>query len=302
MKHFPEIIKKCFSVLSENESDKINEINITVGQPITIRINGKNLFIGKNGLTLAVNECYAVKKERLNAVFDSITNSSHYAYSRFINDGFLTIDNGHRVGVIGDCIVENDKVVNVCNINSLSIRIARNIDAGINLIFDDICFKGTINNTIIISPPGCGKTTFLRNLAKRLSEEYTKKSIIRCSIIDERYEIAACKNGESMLDIGLSSSVISGCKKSIAIPMVVRSMTPDVIITDELATYDDTVAIKYAGASGCKVIATTHGYDEKNNELAHFDLKNIFDTIVVLSSRNGPGTIEKVIRGEKIWH
>ena len=133
---------------------------------------------------------------------------------------------------------------------------------------------------------------------------------IRISIHDAEFnelysyptEIAPFCNTYNETNIGFTSSVISGCKKNIAIPMVVRSMTPDVILTDELATHEDITSVMYAKSSGCKVIATAHGIDEKINELKNCNISKVFDLIIVLSSNTGPGTVEKVIYGENLWH
>ena len=148
---------------------------------------------------------------------------------------------------------------------------------------------------IIAAYAGCGKTTFLRGLANELSSGRNKGNILKCAVIDERFEIAACESGISAMNVGMVTTVISGCPKNIAIPMTVRSMTPDVIFTDELASEKDVIAVKYARASGCRVIATTHGINETCNELSFFNIQKLFDKIIILSSRNGPGTVERIL-------
>ena len=300
MQYFPEKIKNILNVIKDNEWSCINEINIINGQAMLIKIKGKLCFAGNKGLTHNINDAYRVDKYDIKKIYELITNSSSYAYNRFINEGFLTLSGGHRVGLIGNCVVDDNKIVSVNHINSFCFRITHDNTGNAGLIVDDIYNNGKILNTVIISPPGCGKTTFIRNLASIFGSTKKDYAILKCGIIDERFEIAACFNGIPTLDVGCSSVIISGCSKNVAIPIVVRSMSPDILIADELASSDDITAIKYAYASGCKVIATTHGYDENNNELSNYNIKNFFDLLIVLDSSNGPGTITKIIRGDTI--
>jgi len=298
--YFPDRIKSVLFNINENELMYLNEINIVNGQPLFIKLRGKSYYVGRYGVTHDSHNSFVTEKTDICKIFELITQSSPYSYKRFINEGFLTLDKGHRVGIIGNYITESDQVLNVNNINALCFRVNQGVQANIDIIFDDIYCNGIIKNTIVIAPPGCGKTTFLRSFAKALCNYEKLKKIIKCTIIDERYEISACKNGIASLDVGITTSTISGLKKHTAIPIAVRSMAPDVIITDELATLDDINAIKYARASGCSVIASVHGYDEFNNELKFYDSDDVFEVKIVLSTNNGPGTIEKVINGDKL--
>lgn len=299
LNYFSHKIRKAINNLKKLELSNLNEINIINGQPIIVKINGQNHFLSYKGLCKDASDALIATKEEIDKSYELITQSSAYAYKRFITDGFLTVGNGHRVGIAGNYITENSNILNVNNINSLCFRVNSDVKTNIDLIFDEICCNNVIYNTIIISPPGCGKTTFLRNIARKISDQSNKR-IIKCAIIDERFEIAACQNGIAQLDIGKTSVVISGLKKNVAIPMVVRSLAPDLIITDEVATLEDTDSIKYAKASGCNIIASTHGENEVNNELKLYNLSSIFDIIVVLNSDNGPGTVNKIIRREPI--
>lgn len=291
-KYIPSNIRDALERLSENAWINLNEINFILGQAITLKIGNKRTYLGANGLVIDCKNAITTSKNDISRIFELITQSSAYSYNRFINDGFLTLRGGHRVGIVGDCICADSKITNVSSVNSFCFRIAHDFYNTANIIFDEIHNNNRINNCIIISPPGCGKTTLLRNIAFMLSNN---NKIIKCTIIDERYEIAACYEGEAMLNVGHVTNVISGCQKSIAIPLVVRSMSPDVILVDELASQSDINSIKYALASGCSVIATTHGTNEFNNEISFFEKDKIFDKLIILSSRNGPGTIEKIV-------
>lgn len=279
--------------LSPTQWKNLNEISVICGQPLSVMISGKRQFAGGKGITLNSTDAYLVNKYDISAIYELITKSSAYAFNRFISNGFLTLPGGHRIGISGNYIYSDNKITNLISVNSFNFRISHDVMPDIDIILDKIFSLGYPSNTIIISPPGCGKTTLLRALANKLSSN--KNSILKCAIIDERFEIASCESGVSTMNVGLVSSVISGCPKSAAIPMTVRSMAPDIILTDELASEEDIIAIKYAKASGCKIIATTHGIDETCNELSFFNIEKLFDKIIILSSRNGPGTIEKIL-------
>lgn len=294
-KYIPNNIRYAINNMPENIWKNLNEINFITGQEITLKTGNKRVYLTKHGISDNKNDAIIASKYDVLKTFELITESSLYAYNRFVNDGFLTLKGGHRVGIVGNCVCEENKIINVNSINSLCFRIVHDVHSINTLAFDEIYDGFTLKSCIIISPPGCGKTTLLRDFAFQLNN--TNK-IIKCVIIDERYEIAACCEGEASLNIGHVTSVISGCKKNIAIPMVVRSMSPDVILVDELASQTDINSVKYALASGCAVIATTHGTDEFNNEICFFEKQNIFKKIIILSARNGPGTIEKVINGD----
>ena len=292
-RYFPDCVKKCFYSLSLSEQDNINEITLINGQALLIQINGGRFYLGPYGITTKLNDAYIVNSKDIKYVLGAVTNSSEYAYSRFINDGFLTLPFGHRVGLTGNCVVKNNEITNVNYINALSFRLAHSCLNNANLVIDDVYNKGNVLNTLIISPPGCGKTTLVRGLAELISSYCG--CIKKCAVVDERFELASCHDGVASLRVGESSFVISGCKKSIAIPLVVRSMSPDVIFTDEVSGADDINAIRYANASGCKIIASVHGVDQTNNEISNCDFIDFFQRFIILDLSSGPGTIAKVI-------
>lgn len=294
-KYIPSSIRYAIDKLPEKFWDNLNEINFIIGKEITIKTGNRRVYLTNNGVSNNKSDAIIVSKCDILKTFELITESSHYAYNRFVNDGFLTLKGGHRVGIVGNCVCDGNKITNVNSINSLCFRIAHNYHSNNNLVFEEIYDGSILNSCIIISPPGCGKTTLLRDVAFQLNNT---NRIIKCVIIDERYEIAACYEGEPSLNVGHVTSVISGCKKDIAIPMVIRSMSPDVILVDELSSQTDINSVKYALASGCAVIATTHGKDESDNGICFYEKQNVFKKIIILSARNGPGTIEKIINGD----
>lgn len=177
--------------------------------------------------------------------------------------GFVTIKGGHRVGISGSCVIEKSKVININYVYSLNFRIAKEIIGCSKNILNEIINVelDTIYNTLIVSPPGCGKTTILRDLIRSLSsgsKEYKFKAI-NVGIIDERGEISALFRGIPQNDIGTKVDILENVSKSIGMKMIVRSLAPKVVVADEIGSHEDIEAINYVVCSGVKGIFTSHG-------------------------------------------
>lgn len=283
LKYMPQEINRLLSQYAN--TDGINEIRLRVGKPVILKFSSKEIALE-----------YEVKKEDILNILLSISKNSIYSIQNDINNGFLTIKGGHRVGVTGEVVLDGENIKNIKNISSMNIRIAREIKGAANKLIDYVTDGKQVVNTLIVSPPGCGKTTILRDLVRQISNK--GKNI---SLIDERGEIASMYNGNSMLDTGKRTDVMSFCPKHIGIMLVTRSMGPDVIATDEIGGAKDIEAIKNARLTGVSLLLTMHGKDmrdlSKNKEMMQIINDGYFEVIVFLSSRNGVGTIEKIIKG-----
>lgn len=269
-------MKNVFSVLPENLVKKIHVDNIN---EITLRAE-KNVTVKSDNIYYKID--YVVNSEELNECFKRFCDFSVYAYLNEIKYGFVTIKGGHRVGICGTGVIKDSDVYNIKDISSVNIRIAKEfVGCSEKLDFD-------IKNLLVISPPCCGKTTIVRDLCRRLGNKR------KVSVIDERGEIAAMNNGVSYFDMGAMTDVLSLVSKQKGIEYVLRSMSPDYIVTDEIADSDHD-ALKKAVTSGVCVIATAHG-DDINKTLNRLEVdKTFFDNIVLLGNKNGIGTVEEVI-------
>jgi stage III sporulation protein AA len=169
-----------------------------------------------------------------------------------------------------------------------------------------------ILNTIIISPPKCGKTTLIRDISRNISNglkaDGTNLNGIKVCIVDERSEIGACYNGIPQMDVGLRTDILDNCPKSEGIMMAIRSMSPDVIVCDEIGTYKDVESILMAMNSGVKLITTIHGYDiedlHKRPVFKEILENHVFERAIVLSGSQGVGTVEYIYdfnKKEKLW-
>ncbi|KEI07108.1 stage III sporulation protein AA [Clostridium botulinum] len=269
-------------------------------QEIRIKIN-KKLIVYVGNIEIIVD--YLVKKEDIKVILQRISNYSIYAFEEEIKQGYITIKGGHRVGICGSCVIENEKVKTIKNIASLNIRICREVIGCSNNIMPYILNNSRVFNTIIISPPKCGKTTLIRDISRNLSD--AKKKIC---IVDERSEIGACFEGVPQMNIGLRTDVFDNCVKSEGIIMAIRSMAPEVIVCDEIGTYKDMESIIMAMNSGVNLITTIHGFgieDLYRRPVFKEILENkVFQRAVVLSSINGVGTVEYIYdfnKKGKLW-
>ena len=271
-----------------HQLQEIEEIRLRVGRPIAIKME-KEIGIIK----------YNVTTEEILETFEKICENSVYSYKKQICEGFITIRGGHRVGITGNCVFEDGEVKNINYISSLNFRIAREKIGCANEIAKEVIDveNNTIYNTLIVSSPGAGKTTMLRDLIRQISNMGRT-----CGIVDERGEIAAMYKGVPQNDIGILTDVISNVSKSKGMNMLVRSMAPQVICCDEIGSEEDVQAINYAICSGVKGIFTAHGANFKelmlNIKIAKLLNSYIIERIIFLDEFN-KGTFKEIYKLNK---
>lgn len=273
LKYFPMEIRNSILLEQDIKLDEICEIRLRVNRPIILK--------GKNNEQFAKKE-YALRKETIGRIFESICGNSVYAFEEEISNGFITIYGGHRVGICGKPLYKDRKIYSIKDISGLNFRIAREIIGVADNIIPKIKKNGEFVNTLIISPPGLGKTTLLRDLVRQISNSGSN-----VSLIDERSEIAACFLGIPQNDIGLRTDVMDGAAKADGIKMMVRSMRPDFVATDEIGTDEDAEAIEYAVNSGVKILATAHGDKVedlyKSNKMRELLQHHVFNKVILLT-------------------
>ena len=269
IKYFPEKIRNEINKL---DVENFEEIRFRVLKPIIIKEHDKEIMLNSDG------QAYILSKEELNKTFEMICSNSIYAFQEELANGFITIPGGHRIGITGKPLYKEGKIYSMKDISSLNIRIARQILG----CADNIIEKIAKENVLLVALPGVGKTTLLRDIIRQISN--SGKNI---GIVDERSEIAASYKGIPQNDIGVRSDVIDGVYKVDGIKMLVRSMKPDYIATDEIGNDDDIEAIKYAINAGVKIIATAHGgsIDDLKRRKKLYELieDKIFEKIVFMN-------------------
>ena len=270
-------------------NEPLQEIRIKANKPIIVNLSNKEVILDR---IATISD--------LKQILVRISNYSLYAYEEEIKQGYITIKGGHRIGMAGECVISQGEVKTIRNISSINIRICREVKGSSNEIMKFIVSKDRIYNTLIISPPKCGKTTILRDIARNISNGMAINNLSgkKVSIIDERSEIASSFNGIPQLDVGIRSDILDSCFKKDGMIMAIRSLSPEVLICDEIGTSGEIDALNMAFNSGVNIVVTIHGYniDDVYKRSVFKDLleKSILERIVVLSSRRGPGTIENI--------
>ncbi len=235
---------------------------------------------------------YIASTEDIENIYGRLTQYSPYAFREEINSGYITIEGGYRVGIAGTVIEEGGGVKNIKNISSLNIRIAREIKGCSEFAAEYV--KG---NTIIVSPPGAGKTTFLRDLVRIWSNG--GKNIC---VVDERNEISGTYMGISQLDLGERTDVIVNVSKDKGFEMALRALAPDVIAVDEIGGQADIDAIKYSLNCGVNILCTIHSYNENDISIkkgvSELVKNKVFDTYIFMNKRAKKNRVEKICNRE----
>jgi len=285
--------------------EPLEEIRLRAGRPLVLQNYYKEWFIKKDG-TLSDNpsDTFIVTQEDILTSLELMSENSIYAYLDEIKNGYITIKGGHRVGLSGRVIAEGSKVKNMKDIAGLNIRLSNQIFGCSKSVIGYIIKSGNdIYNTLIISPPQCGKTTILRDVARVLSDglpEYCFRGV-KVGIVDERSELAACLRGIPQNNVGIRTDVLDSCPKSIGMPMLIRSMSPKVIITDEIGNEGDREAVHGVLNAGVRIITSAHGYNvselKSRREVLKMMDERFFERYIVLSNVRGPGTLVEVFDG-----
>ncbi|MCI9440544.1 MAG: stage III sporulation protein AA [Ruminococcus sp.] len=275
---------------------QLQEIRMRIGKPLIMVYKNQEriLSFSKNGTTAV----HMVTKEEMRETLEYVSHYSLYAYEQEIRQGFITIEGGHRVGVMGKAVLERNRVKNLQYISSINIRVAHEVPGCADQVFRYITKGRQICHTLIISPPCCGKTTLLRDLIRQVSDGNAYVKGCSVGVVDERSELGGCYLGVAQNEMGMRTDILDGCPKAEGMLMLIRSMSPQVIAVDEIGSAEDIHAMEYAMQCGCRLIASVHGKDmeEVSGKPVLSDLvrKKRFERYVVLENRKHPGEIQAV--------
>jgi stage III sporulation protein AA len=279
----------------------LQEIRLRMNAPLLIIYANKECFVTEDA-TIVDNPKKAViiSKNEIRETMEYISNYSLYAFEDEIRQGFITINGGHRIGLAGKVIMEEDAVKGMKHISFINIRLAHQVKGCADPVIPYLIDKQVngIYHTLIISPPRCGKTTLLRDIIRQISDGSRYLAGMSVGVVDERSEIGACYMGTPQNEMGIRTDVLDCCPKAKGMLMLIRSMSPRVIAVDELGSKEELDAIDYVIGCGCKLIATVHGNSiediQNKPTLGELVQKRLFDRYIILSNLKGIGHLEEI--------
>jgi len=264
VKIFPNHLRS-FCTICFRQEEHPEEIRVRIDQPLQVLTAVSELYWNEGGQYLQKEAygAYIAKKSDIEEILVLMSRYSMYAFEEEIKKGYFTISGGHRVGIAGKVVAENETVKTIRQISFLNIRIAGERKGCAKPLIPFIRNGQTIFNTLIVSPPGIGKTTMLRDCIRLLSVGEKKSGLYypgkKVGIVDERSEIAACFMGIPQNDLGPRTDVLDCCPKSEGMRMLLRSMSPEIICVDELSGQADCEAVEQVLHCGCRILGTMHG-------------------------------------------
>ena len=273
----------------------LQEIRVRNGQLISLLVNGHEIYL----------EIHGTLKE-IKGIVDVACGYSGYAFAEEISNGYLTIAGGHRIGLTGRVVVTERGIQTLKYISSVNVRVAHSVDGGVERWKRFLYKDKEPCHILLVSSPGRGKTTFLRNIIRIFSEGDELFQGVTVGVVDERSEICGMYRGIPSFLVGRRTDILDGCPKSYGMELLIRSMAPKVLAVDEIGI-GDVPHIENALRCGCKVVATMHGADLTDflgkpgfNKLVD---EKIFERYIVLKNDDKPGQVWKIYdqNYQKIW-
>ncbi len=279
--------------------EQVQEVRLRAGQPLSLCSGSRSWFVDRSGKVYdRPNElCYRVEQGDLFASFRSLCSYSVHTHQNEIRQGFVTISGGHRAGICGTAVYEQNQKTGVRDITSINLRIARQIHGVADELVDQVFSKG-LQGVLIAGAPSSGKTTLLRDLARQLSSGRAG-ACYKVAVVDERSEIAACSGGTVQNDLGPCCDVLDGFSKEEGIQMALRVLSPQVILCDEVGTQAEIQGVISGVNSGVAVVTTIHA-----NSLQEILRRpqgralletGAFETLVILAGAKEPGKIRQLM-------
>ncbi len=295
---FPRDRRYLFEYMASREQ-QVNEIRLRCEKPILVIEGGYEFFLDKQGkYTTLLEEAVVLRRNELDSIVQHICQYSLYAYEEELKQGYITVTGGHRIGMVGQVVMEGEgRIRTIKNIRGLNVRVSHQVKGAAGVVLPYLYENGEVKNVLIVSPPGCGKTTLLRDIVRNISDGNAYAKGVTVGVVDERSEIAGAFLGQPQNDVGIRTDVLDACPKGLGMMLLLRAMSPKVIAIDELGSEEEMAAVKTIVSCGTKILATMHGNDlqdiRRRSGMERLLKEACFDMILVLGKVRG----RCVIRG-----
>lgn len=228
--------------------ENLEEFRLRVGKPMAVVV----------GDTERMTDSPRVREEDLRTILERASRASAHTVLEQVLSGYVTIRGGHRIGICGEAVMKNGQVHALRRLTSVAIRIARPVPGAAQMVIPRITEQGVLCDTLILAPPGVGKTTLLREIVRCVSDGIGLQAQ-RVGVADERREISALWEGQAQFDLGRQTDVMADCPKAAAMEILLRGMNPQILAADEITSQRDTEAMLWAAGCGATLLATAHG-------------------------------------------
>lgn len=269
--------------LPDYQKERAEELRLRAGHPATVLLPEGEIMLTQERLTVTQGD--------LEQLCDTVTGYSRYAAAETIARGFLMAPGGFRIGLCGTAVVREGGNRNLRDLSSAVVRIGREKTGLSDELLPQLFEGERFRNTLILAPPGLGKTTLLRDLIRNLSDGTADYMPRRVAVVDERGEIAGMYQGMAQLEVGCHTDIMDGCPKAEGIPILLRAANPQIIAVDEITERQDIYAMAAAANCGVGLLATVHAADcaelRRKPLFAKLLRLHAFETAVVICMDGG---------------